>query len=56
VVVPFPPYTVPKIENRAVFDAILMICPWQNAQFIGAKLPAKQVVYPITPSIVVMFF
>jgi hypothetical protein len=56
VVVPFPPYVVPRMENNAVLDAMVIICPWQSAQFFGAKLPAKSVVYPITPSIVVEIF
>jgi hypothetical protein len=44
---------VPSIENNAVFEAIAMICPWQKAQPNGAKLPANNVVYPMTPSIVI---
>jgi hypothetical protein len=47
---------VPNIENSAVFDDIGNSCPWQSAQFIGAKFAANPLISPIVPSMSFDFF
>ena len=52
VVLPSPPYVVPRIENSAEFDAIDKSCPSQKAQPLGAKFPPNIMICAINGSIV----
>jgi hypothetical protein len=47
---------VPSKEKRAWFWAIARSWPLQNAQFLGAKLPAKSMMVAIVPSILMDVF
>ena len=54
VCLPSPPNCVPKIEKRAVFCDIGIVCPWQKAHNLGAKFPANNLTSAIVPSMTII--